>query len=171
MSPSDALQEFSHIQYDLAIVDTGMRSLPSEDFLAHLRLVDPGLPLVILTEPGDDNIGRFHPDDRTTILVKDAGYYRLLPDLARKRPRSGDSFGGHSDDALAGVDHDVDAIVANLENDINNPLMAILGAVELITSQADRVPEDIVRKVDIIRTSAQRIQDVLSAFSSTLRVK
>lgn len=167
--PTDALQEFAHIQYDFAIVDTAMRSLPPDEFVSHLRLVDPTLPMVILVEAKEDDSAWFKLDDRVTVVVKEANYHRLLPELIRKRPRLDFGSTTRADKTLDGFSHDIDAIVANLENDINNPLMAILGATELILTGTTPVPPEVAHKIDIVRTSAQRIQDVLASFSRTTR--
>lgn len=169
--PADALPEFSHIQYDLAVVDAAIRSLPPGEFVTHLRTIDPTLPLIVLVEPGDPVARRLPADEKTTFLTKEGQYHRLLPDLALELRRTNlpDAPSANLQEQ-AGLHHDVDALVANLENDINNPLMAILGAAELIDSRTLSLPEDIAQKVDIIRSSAQRIQEVLTAFSRTSRV-
>ncbi|MCB2229402.1 hypothetical protein KQH82_01715 [bacterium] len=169
--PGDALMEISHIPYDLAIVDTAMRSLPARQFLEDLRQVDAGLPLIILVEPGAETPLMRTSDNSVTVLVKEANYHRLLPAAVTKSPhREPTSSVAYDDDELTDLYHDVDAIVANLENDINNPLMAILGATELISGDGEGLSPEVKQKVEIIRTSALRIQNVLTTFSRTSRV-
>lgn len=169
--PGEALMEISHIPYDLAIVDTAMRSLPAKQFLEDLREVDAGLPLIVLIEPSAETQGLPMSDSHVSVLVKATNYHRLLPAAVTKSPhREATSNVASDDDELTDLYHDVDAIVANLENDINNPLMAILGAAELIGGHGEELPAEVKQKVEIIRTSALRIQKVLTTFSRMSRV-
>jgi signal transduction histidine kinase len=50
---------------------------------------------------------------------------------------------------------------ATLSHEINNPLMAITGAVEIILKNKDELASDILEKIEQIGISAERIRQVL----------
>lgn len=51
---------------------------------------------------------------------------------------------------------------ATLNHEINNPLTAVLGNVQLLLMKSDELPEDIVRRLQSIEEGSLRIRDVLS---------
>ena len=55
-------------------------------------------------------------------------------------------------------------MMAGIRHEINNPLMAIMGLLELLLARTD-LPETAVKKVLTIRTEASRIRDLLARAS------
>jgi len=51
---------------------------------------------------------------------------------------------------------------ATLNHEINNPLTAVLGNVQLLLMRSDELPEDIIRRLQSIEEGSLRIRDVLS---------
>ncbi len=51
---------------------------------------------------------------------------------------------------------------ATLNHEINNPLTAVLGNVQLLLMRAEELPEDVIRRLQSIEEGSLRIRDVLS---------
>ena len=51
---------------------------------------------------------------------------------------------------------------ATLNHEINNPLTAVLGNVQLLLMKSDELSEDVIRRLQSIEEGSLRIRDVLS---------
>ncbi|MBD3401377.1 hypothetical protein GF420_00660 [candidate division GN15 bacterium] len=165
-NPIDATHELSRTAYDLAIVDTAISAVPAGQLLQHIRRIDPTLPVVALVDDNREASAGMRADDRHLYVIgKSDSYVRLLPDMIlRHRRRTSPDDTAEAELAGALTESTLDNI-ASLENDINNPLMNILGATELLLSREEPLEPDVAAKLRVIRGSAQRIRRVVQQLS------
>ncbi len=169
------LEEVSGAVYDALVVDNDLISISDQSLLPQLRSLDSELTIILLAEPGDATAANRAIESRLDrLVIREPSFHRLLPDHIRRR--KGESIPTVAADRhqiavlLANESGRQDSLIVSLENDINNPLMTIMGTVELLLSETSDFEPDVAMKLRTVRRSARRIQKVLAELSRETRL-
>ncbi len=186
-----ALHELEQCRYDVAILDydtCGDRNgsePPSEvqnaalqgvSYLDDVRRCRQKLPMVVLMSDAKNG----YDDVRRTLriagagiiesLTKSGGFHKALPDLVRGVLKGGNPEsvgpGPHWEHLADAGTEALRTVSGRLAHEVNNPLMTIMGMTELLLSGNGEYDEQVLKKVRIIRKSAQRIAVALERMSA-----
>lgn len=160
---------------NLAVVDATDLSIDLDVYLPLLHAELNGRPLLILAEPQRaprrlkcSNSGPVDMIPKRESFAEDVAVAikRLVKDpLPRIVPA------GRSAAVLSARGDHVDQSVSDLEDEINNPLMTILGTVELLVHHSPEFSRDTRKKLRIIEKSARRIKRTVQKLSTLAREK
>lgn len=169
-SPSELADTLAAGDFSVAVVDFSLAAPTLELELSFLRTHHPQLAIILLAPDVTDDIAeaarRFGCED---IIAKHGDFAVVLPqlifDAAGRRRLSEVRFSptGDSDQALVNLTR---VIASTLAHEINNPLMSILGTVELLFDDLDRTDQETAHKLLTIQTSARRIHRAIKNLSS-----
>lgn len=174
--PRAGLDELARTRYDVTIVDlTGLLSyeVNGRKFLTDFARQNPDSRLVIIDNIDDESVGAQFSDDldakfgphKAVIINRDDLTHLLVPGLVHKLLSSSISAPTHEtilmpalSTAQAGGPNNLSG---KLAHEVNNPLMTIMGTVELLLDRPDNSGGETGRKLRIIQRSARRIQSSL----------
>ena len=173
-SVDEALPDIRHTRYDLAIVDYSLCSDSPGEELQKIRGLDDTLPMILLVDNGSTSVANdILKIGISKIVPKAESYHLVLPPLIIRLNRN--RIHGYvappvrAAEVLAADGDPVAWNVSQLEDEVNNPLMTILGITELILDHKEDLPKPLERKMQIIRRSGRRIQRALSKLSRQSR--
>lgn len=167
------LDELARASYDITIIDLiGLLAFQvnGEKFLSALMGLSPDSRLVLIDNTNDENLRALFSNeikanfgaDKAAIINRDNLTYRLIPGLVDKllpsklgRPALARiSFPGRSPAQTSPpLEYS-----SQLDHEVNNPLMTILGNIELLLDRSELASGETGRKLRIIKRSARRIQ-------------
>ena len=185
-----ALEELKQNRYDAAVIDydtadrtdsTGYAGSADSErngvlLLSCIRDHDRLLPLVILTAVSSLPHGivgnrslKVEGTGAVKCLSREIGFYTRLPELVNqvltRRVIDLGEFVPAWESMTDVGPSDIEVVAGKLAHEVNNPLMTILGMTELLLDNSEGQDEGLIKKLHIIRKSAQRIAIVLSRLS------
>lgn len=109
-------------------------------------------------------------DNNVVILEKSTSVHQDIPEIIREKLKAKlrqyrlelqehQKIGSQSSSELIKI------TTGTLSHQVNNPLMTILGLTELILEENNAQDEELTRRIEIIRNSAQQIQNSLKNLS------
>jgi len=152
-------------EYDLVCLDYHLPDTNGLELLELVRANHNDVPIVIITGAGSEQIAvEAMKSGATDYITKDGDYSLTVPrviqqaykrqQLIRKNRRLADK--AKSSEKL----ETIATMTSTLNHEINNPLMAIMGIVELLLEDSDKHGSDLQNKLEIISHSAQRIESI-----------
>ncbi len=164
-----AWHELQDRQFDLAIIGLDPNDKNELSHIKQIRRARPRLPLIVVGDNDPELAARataFAGADG--YVTRDDGFPGNLPDLIERLCRHYGQAAHAAGEPRPKQDPKADLIritAGTLYHEINNPLMTILGMTELILSQSRLHDPEVLRKVRVVRLSAQRIQSILAGLS------
>ena len=165
-----AFDELLSNGYDFAIIDD---SCETEELTTHLKILNekrPLLSIVMLTDQKTrhQSLKAVHAGITAVFNYNDF-QLEAISDLIRsllitKKRSSRENYLGHILNKNGNNDI-IDLTINTLAHEINNPLMTILGELELLLYNGYKLPPEIRKKLTIIEKSANRIKIGLTKLS------
>lgn len=158
--------------FDLFVIDMMLSDIDPVELLQELKEIFPARPLLAIIDTAEDGIAaQAGSAGADALIVRDEHFAASIPRaleiacrLEGNNNREGCLPEGDPDDDLDLVT----AMAATLNHEINNPLMAIRGAVEILLDQPEVSSLDIADKLRIIDTQARRIQEITRSMSALI---
>lgn len=176
--PCRALDELNQSIYHAVLVDLES-ILPYQTnghkFVQDLRLVDEQVLVMVIAAAelaGSrkmlyDRLGISEADHRLSIIDKDDHTPLAVPGLLYRLLPKPEELADRNEGSVADVASM--SLSDRLGHELNNPLMAIMGTVELLQERSDCQSIEMSHKLGIIRDSAQRIDTSLKRIRSDIR--
>ena len=169
----NGMRELFNARYDLAVLDADKNIPDIDHFCGTIRSVRNDQKIILLVDAASDTEPVVEIDSRVRAITKVTSYYSRVANIARDMlgdpVRKGRIVLHRPAEVLAEGGDRVSPDVSSLENDINNPLMTILGMTELLLNERNTYSSDTRQKIQAIRHSARRIKTTLSRLSRNSR--
>jgi FixJ family two-component response regulator len=157
------LREYPAAGYDFIAVDFG---LPDMDGLALINLVrseNPDIPIVMITGVGSEQTAVEAMKSGATDYIAKSGDYNLAIPRVIKQAYQKQQLILKNRRLEAKVRETekletITTLASTLNHEVNNPLMAILGNVELLLDDGQAGDTNMIDKLKMIESSARRIQ-------------
>ncbi|MEZ5358712.1 MAG: response regulator [Candidatus Zixiibacteriota bacterium] len=152
-------------KYDLICMDFHLPDINGLDLLALIRVETTDTPVVIITGAGNEQVAvEAMKAGATDYITKTGDYSETIPRVIRQSYKKQKLIiKNRRLEAKARAAEKLETITtmtSTLNHEINNPLMAILGTVELLLENRDSYSPDLQKKLDMIMNSARRIQSI-----------
>jgi DNA-binding NarL/FixJ family response regulator len=135
-----------------------------------IRAQHQRLPIIIIGNTAAKTVqARAARSGANRYLVRDSSLTDTLPEAVQQLTCPSQPTIKRRPSDEVSTDHQTDLIritARTLYHEVNNPLMTILGVIELILDNCRHCDPDVARKIKIIRSSARRIQSTLSRLSN-----
>jgi len=159
----DFLKTLAIDRFDLAVIDQSLPDMESPEIIKRAHAQHPELPIIIISGDEPETAAGEIKEEVRGYLVKDREDNDLVPKivgqvnngrrLTLKRTLGEDIDGRIEHANLA------EMMAATLQHEINNPLMTILGNVELLLGDPACRDTALAERLRIIESSARRIQE------------
>lgn len=164
------MRELFNTRYDLVILDADPHIPDLERFCRTVQSVRKNQKLILLVETDRTYMAPVAEiGDAVRVVTKVTSFYRRVTTIGRdmlgEQARPGRIVLHRPAEVLAEGGDQVSPDISLLENDINNPLMTILGMTELLLQERGTYSIDARQKIQAIKHSAQRIKTTLSRLS------
>ncbi len=151
--------------FDLIAVDFNLPDIDGLQLLSILRGRDPDIPIIMITGVGSEQTAvEAMKSGATDYIAKSGDYGSTVPRVIKQAYQKQQLI--LKNRLLESKAHEAETLetititAATLNHEINNPLMAVLGNVELLLDD-DKITDGGVRnKLAMIETSARRIQNI-----------
>ncbi len=168
---SAAVQELEQAGYDVAIVNGHFPEWQCRQFLDTAHLSRPSMMVILVGRsqnfPSDGTDADCLADE---YIIDENTAHLAIPRLIEMwlhQPQPSTSCQVSKNRLSEQTDGDiVNLTVGTLAHEINNPLMTILGATELLLNDVEQLRSDQSGKIRVIRDSARRIAYILSDLTS-----
>ena len=164
---SPAIAELRRAVYDALVLDNGQKPEETRKTLSEIHSIAPDMPVLHISDLsaeqliGDLQLGQIAVlQNSDTVFNRIPGELNKLYDASSSKPD-----GSYGQSGIELQTRELRKTLAALEHEVNNPLMTILGATELLIGSEGIADEELSRKIKIIRRSAQRIKNVLLSYS------
>jgi len=166
LTGNDGLKYLKGKSYDLVISESRLSDMTGFEILRSLAETGENLPIIILSSasPGDE-ASEYTKTGVYDYIVKDASFPRSLAEAARKALDLGYVFNEKRRIVQTAVERERDRELSRmahvLNHEVNNPLMTIIGNVQLLLSKPEVMPVELREKLKAIEDSAQRIARIM----------
>lgn len=156
-------------EYDIILLDQGLPDIRGLSLFEKYRKAGYDIPTVMVTGTGNEEIAveavRLGAYDYI-IKTVDLGYLKTLPlavqkSIARRQMEQEVQRARAKEIELERL-RAVREIAVSLSHEINNPLCAILGTVQLVLSHSQQFDEDTVDDLKIIEQQTKRIKELMA---------
>ena len=158
----------------IAVVDLDTAAADGIEIIRSLSRADGNVRIVAMASDITEDVARtILESGADELLFKDPSFHLVIPRIINKLQRRGESEvpSGQPDIGTPPVPNSASLGLAAgvLEHEVNNPLMSILGTVELVLEQVTGTDRELTQKMLTIRKSARRIHSVLKRLSTSAR--
>jgi FixJ family two-component response regulator len=157
------LREMSQNGDDLIAVDYDLPDMDGLQLLTQIRADKPDTPIILITGVGSEQIAvEAMKSGATDYIAKTGDYGATIPRVIKQayhkqqlilKNRRLEEKALHADKLQM-----LTSLISTLNHEINNPLMAVLGNVELLLEDEAISDKAVIEKLKIIEASARRIQ-------------
>ena len=157
------LRDMSPNGDDLIAVDYDLPDMDGLQLLTQIRAEKPDTPIILITGVGSEQIAvEAMKSGATDYIAKTGDYGATIPRVIKQayhkqqlilKNRRLEEKARHADKLQI-----LTSLISTLNHEINNPLMAVLGNVELLLEDNTFADETAIEKLKIIEASARRIQ-------------
>jgi signal transduction histidine kinase len=168
----DFLDTLTDHRFDLAIINPKLPDMNCPEFVEQVQARQPELPIVIISENDSPTSAGENSDGVSGYLIRGREEVDLIPEivgqfqsgtrLTLKRTAAEDVDSATANTPLA------EMMAATLQHEINNPLMSILGNVELLLNDPACKDAALADRLRIIETSARRIQEITQRLANLI---
>ena len=150
-------------KYDLAIVSYNLNRVDGIQLIPLLKHININLPVIITALDGFEYLATEAINfGAAEFLIKDDNFYNLLPKIISEVHRRNIliSKNREMEEKLRNLNYqdNVKNTTGSVLHEINNPLMAIMGTIELLLDDNAIKDNNINRKLKVIKKSANRIK-------------
>jgi len=151
--------------FDLIVLDFNLPDIDGLQLLSILRARDPDIPIIMITGVGSEQTAvEAMKSGATDYITKSGDYGSAIPRVLKQAYRKQQLI--IKNRRLEAKARDMEKLetititASTLNHEINNPLMAILGNVELLIAEGGISDPETRRKLEMIETSARRIRNI-----------
>lgn len=163
-SAGEFLKQYEAIDFDLVAVDFHLPDMDGLELLSIIRSEKPDVPIVIITGVGSEQTAvEAMKSGAADYITKQGDYSQTIPRVIKQaynkqrlimKNRRLENKAREAEKLEM-----VTTMTSTLNHEINNPLMAIQGAAELLLDDETLTPESRER-LEMIADSAGRIEDI-----------
>ena len=167
----EGLNQLKSKSYDLVISEGRLSDMTGFELLQGMAEIGGHWPVIILSSAGrGDEAVKFMRTGVYDYIVKDRDYPQNLPMAARRALDLSHLFNEKRMIVETGLQRErrreLYRLAHILNHEVNNPLMAIIGNIQLLLAKPDIHPDELLGKLVAIEDSAQRIARVMAFFSN-----
>jgi len=162
--------------YDIGLISLDLPDVSSRRVIERVTALVPEMPLIVTspvrTEEKAMELLKLGATD--FIYIGDGiavDLSRAIEEAMKKRRSIMDQRRRKAQKQRADRLNIINTLVSTLKHEIKNPLMSILGNIELLQDEIGSGDRDTARKLDMIEDSARRIQDIVEHLSSLARTE
>lgn len=163
--------------FDVALINHELPGESSFDFLSYLTQVGLDLPVVVIMEPGEEEIAIAVMKSGARDCIRRDANQQYLEDLASKLYEAFDRHLIQQEVAERAREEEksklietIRTTVATVKHEINNPLAIISGNAQLLTELARGMDDEITKPIRDIEEASHRIAQSLNKLSNLKEV-
>jgi len=167
LTGSDGLKYLKGKSYDLVISESRLSDMTGFEILRGLAETGENLPIIILSSAASgDEASKYTKIGIYDYIVKDSSFPRSLAEAARKALDLSCVFNEKRSIVQTKVERErsreLSRMAHVLNHEVNNPLMTIIGNVQLLLSKPEVKPVELREKLEVIEDSARRIARIMA---------
>ncbi|MEE9441071.1 MAG: response regulator [candidate division Zixibacteria bacterium] len=171
MRGNDFLKVQDKNQFDLICLDYHLPDKNGLELLSIIRSELADIPIIVITGVGSEQTAvEAMKSGATDYITKNSNYISTIPRVIKQAYQKQKLILKNrrleEKARIAEKFETITMTTSTLNHEINNPLMAILGTVELILDDPGVTDRKIKNKLEMIDTSARRIQDITQKMAS-----
>lgn len=172
LSGIEGLKSLKRKSFDLVIAESRLTDMTGFDLLKGMAEIGGHWPTIILSIPGrGEEAVKYMRNGVYDYIVKDAGFPDTLPRAAQRALDLSYIFNEKRNLIETNIERmrrrELARIAHVLNHEVNNPLMAIIGNVQLLLSESEIDPKVLREKLESIEDSARRIARVTAFFADS----
>jgi len=161
----EMLENLSSDQCNLIAVDYNLPDMDGLQLLSLIRAEKPDIPVIMITGDGSERTAvEAMKSGATDYIAKSGEYISTVPRVIEQACRKQSLIiKNRRLEARSREMEKLEAITttaSTLNHEVNNPLMSILGNIELLLEDPRLTDEEIISKLKVIMSSARRIKDI-----------
>lgn len=169
-SGNDGLKRMKKRSFDLVISGSRLSDMTGFELLESINEIGGHWPVIILSSSAQsDEAVKYTRTGVYDYIVKDSNYPQTLAVAARRALDLSYVFNEKRNIVETNIERDrrreLSRMAHVLNHEINNPLMTVMGNVQLLLSKPDINPGELREKLAAIEESAQRIARVMAFFA------
>jgi DNA-binding response OmpR family regulator len=158
-------------KFDLICLDYHLPDMNGLELLSIIRTELADIPIIVVTGVGSEQTAvEAMKSGATDYITKNANYISTIPRVLKQAYRKQKLILKNrrleEKSRIAEKFETITTTTSTLNHEINNPLMAILGTVELLIDDLGITDRAIKDKLEMISVSAQRIQEITQKLAS-----
>lgn len=166
----EGLRSLKRKSFDLVISESRLSDMTGFELLKSMAEIGGHWPAIILSSAGGgDEAVRYMRIGVYDYIVKDDDFRQALPVAARRALDLSYIFNEKRNILETNIERqrrrELSRIAHILNHEVNNPLMAILGNVQLLLSRQEIGGDELREKLEAIEDSARRIARVTAFFA------
>jgi len=151
--------------FDLVAIDTRLPDIDGLELLSLIRADDTDIPVIVITGEGSERTTIEAMKTGATDYIAKTGDFeasipRIIKQAYRRQQLLLKARRLETKAREAEKLETVTTMASTLNHEINNPLMAILGNVELLLQNPAALTDELRGKLEMIEISARRIQQI-----------
>jgi len=170
LSGMEGLKNLKRKSFDLVISESRLTDMTGFDLLKGMAEIGGHWPTIILSALGrGDEAVKYMRIGVYDYIVKDADFPHTLPRAAQRALDLSYVFNEKRNIVETNIERgrrrELSRMAHVLNHEVNNPLMAIVGNVQLLLSKSEIKPGELREKLEAIEDSARRIARVMAFFA------
>ena|GEM_PF-1271042 len=170
LSGMEGLQNLKRKSFDLVISESRLADMTGFDLMKGMAEIGGHWPIIILSVPGrGDEAVKYMRVGVYDYIVKDADFPDTLPKAAQRALDLSYVFNEKRNIVETSIERErrrgLSRMAHILNHEVNNPLMAIIGNVQLLLSRSEIKHEELREKLEAIEDAARRIARVMAFFA------
>jgi DNA-binding response OmpR family regulator len=150
---------------DLIALDFNLPDMDGLQLLSLIRAEKPDIPVILITGAGSEQTAvEAMKSGATDYIAKNGDYGSTIPRVIKQACQKQQLIlRNRRLETIARETEKLEMITttaSTLNHEVNNPLMAILGNIELLLDDPAVSDETVMRKLKIIETAARRIKEI-----------
>ncbi|UCC80532.1 MAG: response regulator [Candidatus Zixiibacteriota bacterium] len=172
LSGIEGLKNLKRKSFDLVIAESRLADMNGFDLLKGMAEIGGHWPTIILSVPGrGEEAVKYMRKGVYDYIVKDSDFPNTIPRAAQRALDLSYIFNEKRNLAETNGERlrrkELSRIAHVLNHEVNNPLMAIIGNVQLLLSKSEIDPQELREKLEAIEDSARRIARVTAFFADS----
>ncbi len=170
LSGMEGMKNLKRKSFDLVITESRLTDMTGFELLKGMAEIGGPWPTIILSMPGrGDEAIKYMRIGVYDYIVKDADFPHTLSGAAQRALDLSYVFNEKRNIVETGIERErrreLSRMAHILNHEVNNPLMAIIGNVQLLLSRPEIMPGELREKLEAIEDSARRIARVMAFFA------
>ncbi len=159
--------------HDMIALDFNLPDMDGLQLLSLIRAEDADIPIILITGVGSEQTAvEAMKSGATDYITKSGDYGSTIPRVIKQAYQKQQLI--LKNRRLETKAHDAEklevitAMASTLNHEVNNPLMAILGNIELLLSDQAAADDGIISKLRMIESSARRILEITDQMATLI---
>ncbi|MFH1700632.1 MAG: response regulator [Candidatus Zixiibacteriota bacterium] len=171
MRGNDFLKVKDKTQFDLICLDYHLPDMNGLELLSMIRGDLTDIPIIVITGVGSEQTAvEAMKSGATDYITKNSNYISTIPRVIKQACQKQKLILKNrrleEKARIAEKFETISTTTSTLNHEINNPLMSILGTVELLLDTPGITDQEIKNKLEMIAGSAQRIKEITQKMAS-----